>query len=406
MKTQAQANKRGGTAFGAAIGLAACLLLSATAVAQQVSIPPEQQAGIDRDIARHFGTAPSNPGPRAHLSRSAQPKAVRRAMRKVADWELKESQPYFGQNWTWGTLYAGFMAASRTLHDERYRNAMEQMGEKFNWELESKVPDANDQCIGQTYTELYLKDRKPIEIQATRDALDRLIGGQEAHIPANQAQIPWWWCDSLFMGPPVWSRMYAATHDKKYLAYLDQHWWQTSATLYDPEIHLYYRDITYLHEKGPNGKPIFWSRGEGWVMAGIARVLEYLPQNDPARGKFEDQLREMSAAIVKLQDPKTGLWHSNLMDPVAYPAPEISGSGFITFALAWGVNHGILPRTRYEPAVRSAWAGLVSQIYADGRLGNIQQTGAAPAYYLPSSSFNYGVGAFLLAGSEVAKLPR
>lgn len=393
--------------WAAALTVAGCMIMPAMALGQESSITPRQAKGIQGDISRHFGSAPAEPGPKAkHLSGSIRPRAVRKAMRKVADWELAEAQPYFGQNWTWGTLYAGFMAAADSLHDARYSDAMMKMGEKFHWQLESKLPVADDQCIGQTYTELYLKNRKPIEIDATKEALARLMEGRNAKIPANQAQIPWWWCDSLFMAPPVWSRMYAATHDTKYLTYMNEHWWQTSMTLYSPKWHLYYRDITYLHAKGPNGKPVFWSRGEGWVMAGLVRTLEYMPKDYATRGKFEAQLRQMAAEVATLQDAKSGMWHSNLLDPAAYPAPETSGSALMTFALAWGVNHGVLSRAKCEPVIRKAWRGLVHQIYADGRLGNIQQTGAAPAYYRPSSSYNYGVGAFLLAGSEVMHLCR
>lgn len=391
--------------WAAVVAVAGCMMAPAMALGQESQITPQQAKGIQGDISRHFGSAPANPGPKAkHLSGSIRPRAVRKAMHKVADWELAEAQPYFGQNWTWGTLYAGFMAAADSLHDTRYSNAMMKMGEKFHWQLESKVPVADDQCIGQTYTELYLKNRKPIEIEATKEAFARLMKGENARIPANQAQIPWWWCDSLFMGPPVWSRMYAATHDTKYLTYMNEHWWQTSKTLYSPKWHLYFRDITYLHAKGPNGEPVFWSRGEGWVMAGLVRTLEYMPKDYPTRGKFETQLRQMAAEVATLQDAETGMWHSNLLDPAAYPAPETSGSALMTYALAWGVNHGVLSRAKYEPVIRKAWRGLVHQIYADGRLGNIQQTGAAPAYYRASSSYNYGVGAFLLAGSEVMKL--
>lgn len=389
----------------AAFALGGCLLLPAVAMAQQSSITPGEQVGIQRDITRHFGSAPANPGPKAkHLSGSIQPRAVRKAMRKVGDWELAQAQPYFGQNWTWGALYAGYMAASRSLHDARYDKAMEQMGAKFDWQLESKVPIADDQAIGQAYLEMYLKDRHPAQLAGTQVALDRLLHGDEAHIPPKQAQIPWWWCDSLFMAPPVWSRMYASTHDTKYLTYMNEHWWQTSETLYSPQWHLYYRDVTYLHAKGPNGEPVFWSRGQGWVMAGIVRVLEYMPQDYPTRGKYVTQLQQMAAEVATLQDSKSGLWHSNMLDAAAYPAPEVSGSSLMTYALAWGVNHGVLSRKKYEPVIRRAWAGLVQQVYADGRLGNIQQTGAAPAYFRASSSFNYGVGGFLLAGSQVMKL--
>jgi len=367
-------------------------------------ITPLEQTGIDRDIARHFGDAPLNPGPKAQLSGSLRPADVRAAMRKVADWELDRSQPYFDRIWTWSVLYAGFMAASPALHDSRYRDAMEAMAEKFDWELRSAHPSADDQSIAQTYLELDLLKPAPEKIAPTQTALDSLLAGAAARIPSNQAQIPWWWCDALFMAPPVWSRMDAATHEEKYLDYADKHWWETSNLLYDTQRHLYFRDVTYLHKTDSRGNPIFWSRGNGWVMGGIARTLEDMPKNFPDRGRYEAQLQQMAAAVVALQDPNDGLWHADMLNAQDYPQPETSGSALITFALAWGVNHGVLDRASYMPAIANAWQGLLEQIYADGRLGNIQQTGAEPAHYLPSSSYNYGVGAFLLAGAQVTEL--
>jgi rhamnogalacturonyl hydrolase YesR len=382
--------------------LSCVALLAQTAAAN--TIPPQEQQGIDRDIARHFGDAPANPGPKAKLSPSLKPADVHAAMRKVADWELNWSQPYFDRIWTWSVLYAGFMAASQSLDNPKYRDAMQGMAEKFQWKLRSEHPSADDQSVGQTYLELYLLQPSPEKITPTRTALDGLLAGAAAPIPENQAKISWWWCDALFMAPPVWSRMYAATHETKYLDYANQHWWETSKLLYDSQRHLYFRDVTYLHKTDERGNPIFWSRGNGWVMGGIARTLQYMPKDYADRGKYEAQLREMAGAVAKLQDPKDGLWHSDLLDPADYPQPEVSGSALITFALAWGVNQGVLDRATYMPVIRKAWRGLVGQIYADGRLGNIQQTGAAPAHYLPSSSFNYGVGGFLLAGAEVAQM--
>lgn len=380
------------------------LSLTAQAPPSVVSITPQQQKDIDRDIAQHIGDAPQDPGPKARLSPSLKPAAVKAAMKKVADWEIDRAQPYFDRTWTFNVLYTGFMAASDSLRDSRYRTAMEKMAEGYHWELRSVHPNADDQSVAQTYLELYMLDPSPDKIAPTQAALDDLLAGGAAAIPANQAKIPWWWCDALFMAPPVWARMSEAAHDAKYLDYIDKHWHETSDLLFDPQRHLYYRDITYLHKTDERGNPIFWSRGNGWVMGGLARTLEYMPKDRPSRSFYENQLREMAAAVVPLQDAQDGLWHSDLMDAADYPQPETSGSALITFALAWGVNQGSLDAATYKPVIAKAWRGLVEQVYADGRLGNIQQTGAAPAHYLPSSSFNYGVGAFLLAGAQVAEL--
>jgi rhamnogalacturonyl hydrolase YesR len=118
---------------------------------------------------------------------------------------------------------------------------------------------------------------------------------------------------------------------------------------------------------------------------------------------YETQLKEMAAAVAKIQGPD-GLWHSGMLDPADYDQPEISGSALMTFGIAWGINNGILDRKVYTPVVTKAWAGMLKHIYADGRLGDIQQTGAAPSTFKPSASYNYGVGGFLLAGSELYKM--
>jgi rhamnogalacturonyl hydrolase YesR len=385
----------------------AAILAQASANAQAQAAPAistQDQQGIDRDIARHFGDAPANPGPKAKLSGAMHAADVRAAMRKVAGWELGWSQPYFDRIWTWSALYTGFMAASPALSDPRYRDAMQGMAEKFQWQLRSEHPNADDQSVGQTYLELDLLKAAPEKTAPTKTALDDLLAGGAARIPEGQAQIPWWWCDALFMAPPVWSRMYAVTRDTRYLDYLDKHWWETSDLLYDAQRHLYYRDITFLHKTDERGNPMFWSRGNGWVMGGIARTLDCMPKDYPSRAKYEEQLREMAAAVAAVQDQQSGLWHSDLLDPADYPQPETSGSALITFGLAWGVNHGVLDRAKYAPVIARAWRGLVGEIYADGRLGNIQQTGAAPSHYLPSSSYTYGVGGFLLAGAQVEEM--
>jgi rhamnogalacturonyl hydrolase YesR len=371
-------------------------------------------AGIAKDNARMFGSSPDDPGPLAtNLSPAIKPAPVAAAMRKVADWQLAQSQQYFavvdrsrqldGRIWTWGALYSGFVAASESLGDPRYVNAMRDMGKTTHWELSPGESDANQLSLAQTYLEIYLLDKQPDELAPTKARMDAVLTGPRPDLNSGR-RIGWWWCDALFMGPPAWARMYAATGDPKYIGYLDDEWAKTSTLLYDQQAHLYARDATFVEKKEKNGQKTFWSRGEGWVMAGLARTLEYLPKDDPARATYVRQLQEMAAAVAKIQQPD-GLWTAGLLDPAAYNnQPEISGSALMTFGMAWGINNGILDRKTYTAVVTRAWAGMLKHIYADGRLGDIQQTGAAPSTYKPSASYNYGVGGFLLAGSEIYKM--
>ena len=362
----------------------------------------QMQAGIDKDASRHFGDAPADAGPLAtDLSSAITPEAADAAIRKVADWQLARAEPYVDRVWTWSVLYTGFLAASDATGDPRYRDAMIAMSNKFQWSLRSRTPNADEQSIAQTYLELYLASPDPAHIAPTRTDLDSIIGLDT--LTATDPRIPWWWCDALFMAPPVWARMYKATGDRKYITYLDHQWHQTYDLLYDKQEHLYARDASYIPKLGPNGQKIFWSRGEGWVMGGLARTLEFLPADDASRAFYTTQLREMAARVAQLQDTD-GLWHASLLDVQDYPEPEISGSALMVYGMAWGVNHGVLDAKVYRPVIEKAWRGMLRHIYADGRLGDIQQTGAEPAYYLPSASYNYGVGGFLLAGSEVKQM--
>ena len=364
-------------------------------------------------VDRHFGSVPDDPGPLAtDVSPAITQKAVGAAMHKVADWQLAQSQEYFtvfdrsrqldGRIWTWGALYSGLMAASDSLGDPKYRNVMRDMGKTYKWELSTTESDANQHSLAQTYLELYLLDKQPEELAPTKATFDAILQRPRVELESSR-RIEWWWCDALFMAPPAWARLYAATGDKQYITYLDEEWAKTSQQLYDPETHLYFRDATFIPKTEKNGQKIFWSRGEGWVMAGLARTLEYLPKDDPARVKYQTQLKEMAVAVAKLQGPD-GLWHAGMLDSADYDQPEISGSALMTFGIAWGINNGLLDRKVYTPVVQKAWAGMVRHIYADGRLGCIQQTGSAPAPFKASSSFNYGVGGFLLAGSEIYKM--
>lgn len=378
-----------------------CLLIP-MAAACLFFLPPcplsSQTTAADRPGRNGVGDTPDNPPPLAHLSPEFKRKPIEAAMRKVGDWELQRARPNFSQDWTFAALYTGFMAAAKTLPEPQYEDAMMEVGNKFDWKLGPRLSHADDQAIGQTYLELYQEHHDPKMIAPTRDQFDALM-----KTPDDPEKPVWWWCDALFMAPPVWARLYQATGDKSYLDYMDREWWITSKLLYDPDEHLYFRDASYLQKTEANGKKIFWSRGNGWVMAGLARVLEVMPDNYPSREKYVDQYRQMAERVASLQGTD-GLWRPGLLDADAYPLPEVSGSAFFVYSLAWGIDHGLLERGEYLPVVKRGWVGLLSHIYEDGRLGCIQPIGAAPGAFKPSSSYVYGVGAFLLAGSEVDRL--
>lgn len=366
----------------------------------QAQAPAHQKSAVlpvDRNAA---GDAPDAPGPLAtDLSSAIKPKAISAAMKKVADWELTVAEPSFNQQWTFAALYDGLIAASATTHDAKYRDAVLHMAEHYDWQLlDKRFPHADDQALGQAYLDLYLIDHKPERMANTKAIMDRLVVRQD-----DPNKLLWWWCDALFMSPPVLLRTYAITHDHKYLDYMDHEWWLTSASLYDQQDHLYFRDSRFLTQKQENGQKLFWSRGNGWVMGGLANVLEFMPADYPSRPRYVEQFRQMAAKLAEIQSPD-GLWRSGLLDPDSYELPEVSGSAFITYGIAYGINHHILDRAKYQPVVEKAWKGMLTHVYADGRLGSIQPIDGQPGKFKPSASYVYGVGGFLLAGSEMHRL--
>jgi rhamnogalacturonyl hydrolase YesR len=330
-------------------------------------------------------------------------------MERVADWQLAHPSAHVLTDWTQGAGDAGFMALAGISADPRYRGAMLAVGEKTGWQPGPRFYHADDHCIGQTYAELYLLYREPAMIAGLKARLDGVLGkptgitSMDFGQPKNQATELWSWCDSLFMGPPTWMRLYAATGDARYMEFAVRNWWLTTDFLYDKDESLFFRDSTYFKKREANGQKVFWSRGNGWVMAGLVRVLQYLPANHPARPRFERLFEDMSAKILSCQQPD-GLWRASLLDPGSYPLRETSGSGFFTYALAWGLNQGLLERARFEPAVLKAWSALVLCVGPEGKLTHVQPIGADPKRFAEGSTEVYGVGAFLLAGSEVYRL--
>lgn len=261
--------------------------------------------------------------------------------------------------------------------------------------------NADDQAIGDLYQSIYIRTGLPGTIMPLQQRLDYTLPYLNK-VPAPK-RLVWWWCDSLFMAPPVLTRMSVITKDIKYINAMDVQFWRTYERLCDKQEHLFARDERFIDRRSANNKKIFWSRGQGWVVAGIARILEAMPENYPSRPKYIKLFQEMLARIAQLQQAD-GLWRASLLDTEAHPEPETSGTAFFTYAMAFGINHGLLDRKTYLPHVLKAWAGLNHYILPNGILGQVQTAGDQPVPTKRETTTLYASGGFILAGLEVAKL--
>lgn len=330
----------------------------------------------------------------------------KRTMEAVWKWVRSNPTTYTKTEWMLAPLYSGVLEfADRTGNDEA-RTWMRDLGESLSWKFGPRPFMADDQAVGQSYLHLYALDKNPAQLAAAKTWADAMLLRKQDESLEFKGGIhdrEWAWCDSLFMAPPVLAMLSKATGERKYMELCDRLWFKTSDYLYDPSEQLYFRDSRYFNQKEKNGQKVFWSRGNGWVIAGCARVLDTMAKNDPLRAKFEKQFKEMASRIAELQT-KDGTWKASLLDPASYPAKETSGTGFFCYALAWGINSGILDREKYLPVVNRAFRALTESVDPNGRLGYVQPIGQDPRTVKYSDTDYYGVGAFLLAGVQVSKL--
>ena len=334
------------------------------------------------------------------------PKVIQDVMERVGRWQVANPARHAGWDWTQGALYTGMMALTRVSDDPRFERAMIATGRRLEWKPGPRELFGDDHCVGQMYLELYLEHRDPAMLAPIKAAMAHVADqpADESLLWRNEIHMrEWAWCDALFMAPPTLALLYQATGDERWLTELDRRWWKTTDYLYNPDERLYFRDSSYFDRFEANGEHVYWSRGNGWVIAGLARVLERLPADHATRPRYEQLFREMAARIATLQQPD-GMWRSSLLDPVTYTSPETSGTGFYCFALAWGVNHGLLDEATFRPVVERAWQALVQCVDSNGMLEWVQPIGADPRHLRAADTDVYGVGAFLLAGEQMLAL--
>ena len=339
-------------------------------------------------------------------------------MERAADWQLAHLEPVASikvmrdetsspRSWQQGAFYVGLTALAERSKSDRFREAVLSHGRSTKWQLGDRRYHADDHVIGQSYLWAAAHGAGPEAIIPLRLRFDEVLATPPRVGLIVDSQPPCWdrwcWCDALFMAPPTWVGLSSSTGDPRYANYAHAEFKATADLLYDREEHLFFRDSRFFDQRGSNGRKLFWSRGNGWVFAGLARVLSLLPPNDPARPTYETLFRQMAAKLKEVQKTD-GYWAPSLLaDPTGTP-PEASGTGFFVYGMAWGVKAGLLDRSSYEPTVTRGWRALEKAVHTNGMVGWVQQVSDRPEHVSADDTQFYGVGALLLAGSAVYDL--
>lgn len=314
--------------------------------------------------------------------------------------------------WEQAVFWVGMTALADAGAPPRIRQAILDQGRANRWLPGDKPYFADDHAITQSYLWAARNGAGPAARAPTVAAFDRVVDTPAVTTLAfvvppsgysnTECLTRWCWCDALFMAPPALVELSRQTGNPKYRTFALKEFWATTDFLFDPVEKLYYRDSRFFDRRDERQRKQFWSRGNGWVFAGMARIITQLAPQSADRIRMERLFRDMAAKLAALQKPD-GYWAPSLLAPEAAP-PESSGTAFYTYGIAWGVNAGLLPRATYAPVARRGWAALERAIRPDGRLGWVQQVSDRPEQVHPDDTQYYGVGAFLLAATAMQRL--
>jgi rhamnogalacturonyl hydrolase YesR len=374
-------------------------------------------------------------------AQAPDPRAVLNLATKVADWQIetfddaaeyraiaserykrlytdryREPQNHHELDWTNAVLYIGLDEFREIAANKRkYTDWLVDIGDRNGWRTWMRIYHADDQAVGQVWLSLYEDFGDPaMEVEVYRKfnhilrypetgslEFDKRPKGYSFH---SDFLDRWGWCDALFMAPPIWARLANIRGQDRFLEFMHQEWQATYELLWDEEENFFYRDSRFLTRTEDNGRPIFWSRGNGWVISGLALTIPHLPEDWEHRSFYTGILQKMAEAFKETQR-EDGTWSMGLLGGLdAYPDKESSGTALITHGLAWGINNGLLDREEFEPVVLKAWAALADCVTEEGIFGYVQPIGYAPGEIFADKTEVYAVGAFLLAATEVYKL--
>ncbi|SHH32248.1 glycoside hydrolase family 88/105 protein [Wenyingzhuangia marina] len=312
--------------------------------------------------------------------------------------------------WTRGVYYEGLMALHEIYPKEEYYKYAYDWAEFHDWGFRNGNANRNadDYCAAQTYIDLYNLEPDAKKLKNTKACINMLL---------NTPQLDdWSWIDAIQMGMPVFAKLGVLENDDRYYEKMyDMYMYSRDKHgdhgLYNPKDGLWWRDADFDPPyTEPNGEDSYWSRGNGWVIAALAKVLTIIPKDAPHREQYMMDLKSMAQALVPIQR-KDGFWNVSLHDPKHYGGKELSGTALFVYGMAYGVNNGILDKETYLPVIEKAWNAMIKDgVHKNGFLGYLQSTGKEPKDGQPLSydkipDFeDYGLGCFLLAGAEVYRI--
>ncbi|MBQ8003454.1 MAG: glycoside hydrolase family 88 protein, partial [Clostridia bacterium] len=362
--------------------------------------------------------------------------------------------------WERGAYNTGNMEAYFLTGIEEYKEYSERWANRNRWTGHPSNAPANEWTWGyshdtnskavlfgdwqtcfQTYADLYNLDENK-----STSKIERATSVMEYQMSKSEDEF-WWWADALYMVMPTMVKLYNTTGNPLYLDKLYEYYNYARELMYDGPNgiptseagyestarlnqgaqfsdendykYLFFRDARYVYPLNPipgnETTKNFWARGNGWVFAALAKVLQETPDDWEYRQEFMDAYLGMAKTLKEYQkfdDKGNGFWtqsilaHNYSCDPGYNPyGYETSGTAFFTYGFLWGINAGVLSEAEYLDTALAGWKYLTDvAIQPNGKVGYVQwvggEAGKAAVY---DNTQDFAVGATLLAGCEMAK---
>ena len=332
-------------------------------------------------------TASSQPAP-PPLPTRAQ---VLATLEKVNNYWIKENPKPGNSDWTQATYFTGDLAAYDATGQANYLSYAQTWASEHHYSLDggNTTTYANYQAAGQVYIRLYQLHKNSSYISGITESVNGMVN--------SSVDNEWTWIDAINMSMPDFAQLGSLYNNTSYYTkmYALYSYTKDTLALYNPTAGLWWENSTYANTS------TYWSRGNGWVFAAHAKVLSVLPTSDPHYTEYLNTFQTMAAALAQCQQP-AGYWNSDL-GGTDYAGPESSGTSFFLYGMVWGMNNGILDQATYLPVVERAWNFLAdTAVQSSGLLGYVQPSGSGPGATTATTTEDFGVGAFLLAGRQMA----
>ncbi|MHC4444822.1 MAG: glycoside hydrolase family 88/105 protein [Planctomycetota bacterium] len=339
-----------------------------------------------------------------NAAQATETEKLKTLAKKVANAVLRDFTKPIPFNWGEGTLLAGMMRAYYLTKDRRYLKFVRNFADYHHKQGIETLLNERGYCghwgPGFALLMLYETTSDQRYLQLAESVVSFIMKKAERTNEGGLSHFfgrPQLWVDTLDMCCPVLSNLARIAKRPDLQKEAIRQLQIFSKYLQDPKTGLYYH---MWDQKSRTHSPSFWARGNGWVTMSYIEVVK----NEKNAEKLCTPFKKQLAGIAKLQDKKSGLWHTVLDQPDTYV--EGSSSSMFLYSMAEARKLKIIDKS-YDAIMHRTWAGLAKTVEPNGHVTNVSSgtgpSGKSGYVARKLGTYTWGTGAFLLAACAYAE---